>query len=70
LAASNGETSALDYLLRQSGVHININPLDRLGGISHVISSISHVISRISHVIFPTFLSLHLSTSHAPTEDE
>jgi len=56
LAASNGETSALDYLLRQSGVHININPLDRLGG--------------ISHVIFPTFLSLHLSTSHAPTEDE
>jgi hypothetical protein len=33
LAASNGETSALDYLLRQlSGVQININPLDRLGG--------------------------------------
>jgi len=31
LAASNGETSALDYMLRQlEGV--NINPLDRLGG--------------------------------------
>ena len=51
LAASNGETSALDYLLRQlSGVQININPLDRLGG--------------ISHVIFTTSLSLHLSNSH------
>jgi len=32
LAASNGETSALDYMLRQLDTDININPIDRLGG--------------------------------------
>jgi len=32
LAASNGETSALDYMLRHLSVDINVNPLDRLGG--------------------------------------
>ena len=31
LAASNGETSVLDYLLRKLG-NVNVNPLDRLGG--------------------------------------
>ena len=32
LAASNGEASALDYMLRHLSEPININPLDRLGG--------------------------------------
>ena len=32
LAASNGETSALDYMLRHIDTSININPIDRLGG--------------------------------------
>ncbi|EKX35587.1 hypothetical protein GUITHDRAFT_60413, partial [Guillardia theta CCMP2712] len=32
LAASNGETTVLDYLLRHLKRPININPVDRLGG--------------------------------------
>ena len=44
LAASNGETSALDYMLRHLSVDINVNPLDRLGGIAPFISTPAPVI--------------------------
>jgi hypothetical protein len=37
LAASNGQASVLDYLMRHSPVHVNVNPTDRLGGIPLVI---------------------------------
>jgi ankyrin repeat protein len=37
LAASNGQVSVLDYLMRHSPVHVNVNPADRTGGIPLVI---------------------------------